>query len=133
VGGGEVIVADTHAWIWWLSDPQRLSARARASLEEADRIGVSAISLWEVSMLVASGRIEVDPGVGTWLRRALAADKIELLPLSVEVSVEGAALLQEMGGDPADWLIVATARQEKARLVTKDARIRRTKQVATVW
>ena len=128
-----MIVLDTHAWIWLAADAKRIPAAARHAIDAADRVGVCAISLWEVAMLVAKGRLEFDRDTRTWLQQALALPRVELLPLTPELAVESAGLPATFPGDPADRLIVAAARLERAVLVTRDARIRGADAVKTVW
>ena len=128
-----MIVLDTHAWIWWISAPRKLSLRARRAVDEAKELAVSAISLWEVAMLVAKSRLELDRDVGLWMRQALAAPGIRLAPLSAEIAVRSTALGRDFHGDPADRLIVATALELNAALVTKDARLRSWEKIVTVW
>ena len=128
-----MIVLDTHAWIWWIASPQKISTHARRAIEEAKELAVSAISLWEVAMLVAKSRLELDRDVGLWMRQALAAPRIRLAPLSVEIAVRSTALGRDFQGDPADRLIVATALELDTALVTKDERIRSWKKAVTVW
>ena len=67
-----MIVLDTHAWIWWRADPGRLSVSAARAIADADRIGVSSISVWELGMLIRRGRISLDRDVAHWVRQALA-------------------------------------------------------------
>jgi PIN domain nuclease of toxin-antitoxin system len=128
-----VIVLDTHAWIWWIASPRKLSAPARRAIEEAGDLAVSAISLWEVAMLVAKSRLELDRDVGLWMRQALAAPRIQLVPLSPEIAVRSTALDRTFHGDPADRLIAATALEVNGALVTKDQRIRSSRKILTVW
>ena len=128
-----MIVPDTHVWVWWAAATQRLPAPARHAIDSADRLGVCAISLWEVAMLVAKRRLEFDRDPLVWLKQALALPRIELLPLSPEEAIAATPLPAAFQGDPADRLIVATTNQHRARLVTRDARIRRFEGVTTVW
>lgn len=128
-----MIVLDTHAWIWWAASSRELSAPARHAIDGADCVGVCAISLWEVAMLVAKGRLEFDRDPLEWMQQALALPRVELLPVTPDVAVEAAALGGEFPGDPADRLIVATALDYGAPLVTRDAKIRRSGVVRTVW
>jgi PIN domain nuclease of toxin-antitoxin system len=127
-----VIVLDTHAWIWWTAEPGKLSKRARAAIEVTDELLVPAISCWEVAMLVAKERLELDRDVLVWIRQALAQPKIELAPLVPEIAVRSAAL-DRFQGDPADRLIVATALHHRAVVASKDERIRECEQVDVVW
>ncbi len=128
-----MIVADTHAWIWWMSGSRKLSARARRELDAAGEVGICAISCWEVAMLAARQRIGLDRDPLTWIKQALAWPRVELVPISAGIAVEAARLAENFPGDPADRLIVAAAMQRRATLVTKDRQIRTAKLVRTVW
>ena len=126
-------VVDTHAWIWWVSEPARLGRTARRTLDGTKRIGVPAICCLEVAALAARGRISLDRPPLEWMNAALALPRVELLPLTPAVAVKAAGLPASFPGDPADRLIVATALLEAATLVTKDGRIRRSSTAETVW
>jgi PIN domain nuclease of toxin-antitoxin system len=126
-----VIVLDTHAWIWTVTDPDKLSPAARRRVAEESTLGVSAISAWEVAMLVAKKRLGLDRGVMEWVRAALAQPGVTLLPLAPEIAVAAAGMT--LHGDPSDRMIVATALQHGADLVTADSHIRRSRVVRTVW
>jgi PIN domain nuclease of toxin-antitoxin system len=128
-----VIVADTHAWLWWASDPDRLSPHARSALDAADRIGVCTISAWEIGMLAGRRRIALDRDVRQWVAHALAAERVEALPLTADVAVAASLLEDGFVGDPADRIIYATARARGALLATKDERLRAFDAAATVW
>ncbi len=127
-----MIVLDTHAWIWWASDPARLGRRSRAAIEAADRIGVPAVCCFEVAAAVARGRIALDRAPLEWLEQALGLPRTELLPLTPAVAVK-ATQLGAFHGDPADRLIVASAMLHGAPLVTRDRNIRGYRPVSTVW
>ncbi len=127
-----MIVLDTHAWIWLASDPGRLGRRARRLLRTDRSRGLAAISCWELAMLAARGRIELDRDPVAWMDDALRAEHIELLPLTPAVAV-ASAQLGEFRGDPADRLIVATALTHGAVLVTRDEAIRDSGLVRTAW
>lgn len=129
-----MIVLDTHVWLWWVAAPDRLSKRARAAIEDATEIGVSAISAWEVAMLERRGRIALDRPASRWVRAALTDPRVVELPLDARVAVEAASLAgDDLPGDPADRFIYATARSRGARLVTRDAALRAHDQQQTVW
>jgi PIN domain nuclease of toxin-antitoxin system len=128
-----VIVLDTHVWLWWQSDPGRLSAAAREAIDGADEIMVSAISAWEVAMLAARGRIALDRPAARWVRAALDADpRVDEAPLTAAIAVRAAAL-DGLPGDPADRFIYATARDRGASLVTRDEALRRHDPARTIW
>jgi PIN domain nuclease of toxin-antitoxin system len=128
-----VIVLDTHAWIWWATDDRRLSAAARRRIEASSRVGVSSISAWELAMLVERGRLKLDRDVLTWVLAALDLPKAELLELTPAIAVRSALPGDGFHGDPADRIIVATALEHRAPLVTRDERIRRHGAVEAVW
>ena len=67
-----MILLDTHAWIWWVSQSPKLSAAAREAIENETKAGVAAISCWEVAMLTDKGRLKLDRDVGLWVEQALA-------------------------------------------------------------
>ena len=127
-----MIVLDTHAWIWLTSDPDRLGTVARRMIRRDRSRGIAAISCWELAMLAARGRIELDRDPVAWMDESLRAGNIELLPLTPAVAVVSAQL-GSFHGDPADRLIVATALTHGASLVTKDERIWKLGLVKTAW
>jgi PIN domain nuclease of toxin-antitoxin system len=128
-----VIVLDTHAWLWWMDSPRKLSRRARAAIETADRVGVSAISCYELGRLVARGRLRLAREVDVWVSQALADSKVQSLPITAEIALDAALFDKPLPGDPADRLIYATARAHGARLVTRDQQLRRFDRASTLW
>lgn len=121
-----VLVLDTHAWVWWLSKPEKLSRRQRSAIERArrrggDRLLVSIISGWEVALLVQGGRLRLPVPLEMWLDQAMSIPGLEVAPLTVPIIAEAARLTGLR--DPADMLIVATALQYGAPLLTNDGRI----------
>lgn len=127
-----MIVLDTHAWIWWTGSPERLSKRARSAIDASNELVVPAICCWEVAMLVAKRRLELDRDVLVWLRQALAQPRIELEPLGPEIAARSASIALAHG-DPADRMILATALHRRAPLISKDERVRASKHVDVVW
>ena len=120
-----MITLDTHAWVWWTIDPDRLSEtqRERITDSEDDIIGISAISCWEVAKLCEYGRLELPVELTEWFRLALEYPGISLLPLTPEIAVESTNLPGSFHRDPSDQIIVATARVNECPLVTSDDRI----------
>jgi PIN domain nuclease of toxin-antitoxin system len=128
-----LIVLDTHAWVWWLSRPERLGRKALRAIDRASRIGVPAICVWEVAMKVKAGKLRLDRPCDVWVDEALAEDRrVEVLALAPTIGVS-AAELPWNHADPADRFIVATARAHAAPLVTADARIHESGLVRCVW
>ena len=120
------LVLDTHAWVWWASKPEKLSRRQRSAIDRARKqssvsLLLSVISGWEVALLVQAGCLRLPVPLETWLQRAMSVPGLEVVPLTVSIIATAAQLT--VLRDPADMLIVATARQHGARLITSDARI----------
>lgn len=129
-----MLVLDTHAWIWWTQDEARLSAAQREAIAraEASGLGVSAISCWEVAKLVERGRLGLPLPLADWLDRALAYPGVQLIELSPAIIAGSVALPGTFHKDPADQLIVATARHLGVPLVTRDEKILAYPHVETV-
>ena len=132
-------VLDTQAWLWSVLDHPRLSRRARAALATVagqERVGIAAISLKEAAWHLAHGRVAVDEAFGPWqlwLRAAAASPQLDILPLTVDVAIESEHLGGSFPPDPADRLIVATARVHDLTLITSDRPIRKSGAVRTLW
>jgi PIN domain nuclease of toxin-antitoxin system len=129
------VLLDTHIWVWWLTPGSPLSRAERDALDTLARerqLCLSAISLWEAQVLHAKRRLELPLSFGEWLSRATDERMISVVPLSVEVVLALGALPPSFHGDPADRLIVATARAHAMPLATHDAAIRRAR-VAKPW
>lgn len=128
-----MIVLDTHAWVWWLTKPNKLGKKAARAVDRADRIGVPAISVWEVATKAQAGKLKFDRPYDLWIDEALTEDpRVELLHLLPRISVD-AVRLSWGHRDPADRFIVATARAHDAVLVTADEEIRGSGLVRCVW
>jgi PIN domain nuclease of toxin-antitoxin system len=120
------LLLDTHAWVWWITRPEKLSRKQRTVIERARRAArepllVSIVSCWEVALLAQRGRLRFSMSADAWLEQATSLPGVELVPLSLP-TISIAARLDRLR-DPADQLIVATALERSARLVTRDARI----------
>ena len=128
-------VLDTHTWIWWLlSDPRMGSAEQRVldELPSWERPILPDISLWEVAMLVAGGRLALDDDLEDWLRVAASPATVQLARLSPEVVVTMNRLPSDFHRDPADRLIVSTALALRRPLFTCDQKIIDSK-VVPIW
>ncbi len=120
------LLLDTHVWIWLMLGDTRLGQRSRKLLEEAvpdGRLLVSIISVWEVAMLEANGRLNLAADCADWAGEALSAPGVRLAELNPEIAVAGTRLPGKFHGDPADRILVATARETGATLVTADRAI----------
>ncbi|MYD72396.1 MAG: type II toxin-antitoxin system VapC family toxin [Acidobacteria bacterium] len=118
-----MIVLDTHALIWAVDGDPRLGRTARATLDEAggtDGIGVSAITPWEIALLVEKGRLRLGCDAGTWIDSALDLPGVRLLPIEPAIAIDSVRLPGSFHADPADRLILATARYSRAPLLTAD-------------
>lgn len=117
---------DTHIWVWWVVGDERLSPQLVERLDgfpEANRPVISAISLWEVAMLMGLGRLNLKMPIDQWFRHAGNAATIQTWPITTQIAAEVAALPDTFHRDPADRLIVATSRQRNVPLLTMDRRI----------
>ena len=121
-----MILLDTHVLIWAFSDSPRLGTQAKARIDEerrAQRVGISAITPWEVALLVAKRRLELGVDVGEWVNKALRWPGVELCPIDADIAVGSVQLPGNAHDDPADRFLIATARHRAATLVTADAKI----------
>jgi PIN domain nuclease of toxin-antitoxin system len=131
-----VIVLDTHTLVWWASGDPLLSKKARTAIEREQPDGdiiVSSISAWEIAVLVERGKLVLSMDVGRWLSTVAQIDAVHFLPVDVEVATKSVNLPGDFHKDPADRMIVATARKLAVPLVTKDDKIRAYAHVKTIW
>lgn len=127
---------DTHAWVWWVTEDRRLSRRAKAAIAAAladEDLWLSFMSVWEIAKKVEKARLVLDRPLDQWLDDALAPEGLGMWELTRPVLVESCQLPQPFHGDPADQMIVATARRHDAVLITKDEKIARYAHVRTLW
>lgn len=129
-------VLDTHAWVWYVADPGRLSERATATVDSAiasgRRLLVSSISAWEVALLVARGRLRLSIPVSSWISRSEALPFLEFVPVTNAIALRSVGL-PHFHADPADRMIVVTAIEKGACVVTRDQKILGCDQVDSVW
>ena len=129
------VLLDTHMWIWWLLPDSPLSSAERNALDaEATEGGLclSPISMWEAQVLHVKGRLKLDVPFAVWLREAASDAVVTLLPIDIHVIAALDALPASVHGDPADRLIIATARAHAVPLATRDAAIRRSRAMK-IW
>jgi PIN domain nuclease of toxin-antitoxin system len=119
------LLLDTHTWIW-LMEGKELNLSVQKIINDAAKeksINIAAISTWEIAMLVSKGKVKLEKPLLAWIQDSLALPGLALKPLTPEVSVESTALPEGFHGDPADRLIVATARIYQLTLLTRDQKI----------
>lgn len=136
MGGAVVTVLDTQAWLWWLHDPGRLSTDARARIESAVSKGdarLSAISVWEVAVKTALGKLALPMPMEAWFAQAARYPGIVIEAVGPLDAIASTLLPGDFHKDPADRLIVALARRLGAPLVTSDEKIRDYAHVSTIW
>ena len=136
LGGFEVIVLDTHVWIWFVSDPAQISPQANETIESAmnkNEILISSISTWEIALLVQKNRLKLTTDVVDWVSHSEKLPFISFLPIDNSIALKSAHLPQPFHEDPADPFIVATAREERATILTKDPRILEYRHVRSLW
>ncbi len=126
---------DTHTWIWCNVNPQRLSSRVKKLIIEREYsvLLLSAISVWEFYKLIEKGRLAISISPLEWLNIALDLAGLELVPLTPLISYKSTTLDQPFHNDPADQIIVATAKVENAIIVTSDKRIQDYPHIRTIW
>jgi PIN domain nuclease of toxin-antitoxin system len=124
MGSAAMIILDTHIWIWWADNNPRLTQQHREWIQQyqSQGLGVSMISCWEVAKLVENNRLALSLAVDEWLTAALAYPGVQLLNLTIPIIVESTKLTG-FHRDPADQLIVATAKIYGCPLLTADAKI----------
>ncbi len=126
---------DTHVWIWWmLGDPglSRAERNALDTLPAEIRPVISDISLWEFATLVDLGRIQINGSVENWLQIATSPATVRIQPITPGIVAEMNRLPSAFHRDPADRLIVATARYLKLPLATMDRKMRKAR-LAPLW
>jgi PIN domain nuclease of toxin-antitoxin system len=131
-----MIVLDTHILLWWI-EGTGLSKHARAAIEQEmeneGEIVISAISAWETMLLVKKGRLRMAMDIAGWFDKVRRINCVRFVPLDHKIAMAAADLPGEFHNDPADRMIVATARSLSAPLVTKDERIQNYEHVKTIW
>jgi PIN domain nuclease of toxin-antitoxin system len=125
LGGEPVILLDTHIWYWWVGESPRLHAKHRELIEShrQEGLGLSIISLWEVAKKNQLGKLELDRPLEEWVDAALKFPNLVLLPLTREIVLDATALPDGFRSDPADELIIATARVLSLPLLTAESKI----------
>lgn len=127
---------DTHTWIWWNMNPTKLSIKAHdliSNPSKYEELLISAISLWEFSKLVEKNRISISCDPEKWMWEALDIPGLQLVPLTPTIAVRSTTLPGKFHDDPADQIIVATARDEGITIITADRLIQNYEHVKCFW
>ena len=120
------LLLDTHVWIWFMLANPELAISGRNVINRAAASGqlrVAAISVWEAALLASRGRVALGRPLAQWITEAVSAPGLSIEPLLPQVAAEASSLPDAFHRDPADQLIVATARVTNATLMTRDRRI----------
>ena len=131
-----MIVLDTQVWLWWVHDVSQLSTRAARAIEQAEKtdgLRVSVISVWEIAVKSALGKLELSMEMDEWFRLAKSYPNLVVEPVSAQDAISSARLPGNFHKDPADRIIVAMSRRYGANLVTSDGLIRAYPHVTTIW
>ena len=132
-----MIVLDTHVLLWWVNGSDLLSTAAenaiRETLTQGSEIIVSTICAWEVSMLINKGRLILSMDVESWFDEVTQIDGVRFIPVDNEIAIKSTVLPGVFHKDPADRMIVATARKLAVPLVTADQKIQNYEHVKTIW
>ena len=128
-----MILLDTHIWVWWGQGDERLTTRHKSLLYtyQSDGLGISLYSCWEVAKLVEYKRLTLPCSIEQWFEKALAYSGCQLLALTLPIIIESTKLT-DFHKDPADQLIVATAKILEILLLTADQKILRYDGVTTL-
>ena len=120
------LLLDTHVWVWFMLANAELAVSGRNAINRAAASGqlrIAAISVWEAALLASRGRVALGRPLAQWITEAVSAPGLSIEPLLPQVAVEACSLPEAFHRDPADRLIVATARVANATLMTRDQRI----------
>jgi len=130
------VVLDTHAWIWWVNGSQEISEIALGHIERAVRnksVFLSAISVWEVALLVERKRLRLTMDIQDWIAQTEALPFVKIVSVDVAIALKSVQLPGEFHKDPADRIIVATALRIGIPIVSKDEKIQSYPYVKTLW
>jgi PIN domain nuclease of toxin-antitoxin system len=120
------LILDTHVWIWLMGGEPIFNSSFLKVVDHNQshhNILISAISIWEVGMLVEKKRLELEMDCLDWIEQSLSSPGIKLSPLSPRIAIQSTRLPGNAHGDPADRILIATAHEEGAVLVTCDQKL----------
>lgn len=131
-----MILLDTHVLIWWITDDKNLPSAVRQRLQDhkkSGEIAVSSMTFWEIALLYKKGRLQLAYDVQSWVDRVTALPFLKIVDPNHHILVKSVLLPEPFYADPADRIIVSTAMDQGATLITKDDKIRNYRRVETFW
>ncbi len=132
-----MVVIDTHILIWFVNGSDQLSKIAQDTINQTlasdDEIIISSISTWEISMLINKNRLVLSMDIESWLNNIENIQGFRFASVDNEIAFKSTELPGEFHKDPADRMIVATARKLAVPLITADQKIRQYKHITTIW
>jgi len=132
-----MIVLDTHVLVWWIDSPTKLSPKVQKLIEKTikkeEKIIVSSISIWEISLLVKKGKLGFAIDINSWLQRVESMSFVQFIPVDNQIAAKSVNLSGEFHDDPADRIIIATALNVGATLITSDRKILNYPHVQSLW
>lgn len=131
-----MIVLDTHVWLWWLHEPEKLSAQAQILIDQEqqpNRLRVSAISVWEIAVKVGLGKLGLPMKINQWYEQASTYPSLSIESVTPQDAIASTQLPGTFHKDPADRIIVALARRYNVPLITCDDKILAYLYVESVW
>lgn len=131
-----MIILDTHALLWFIGNPNKLSKKAQQEITKTikkDKILVSSITIWEICLLVERGRLELTIEIENWVRKVEGLPYLQFIPVDNDIAARSVFLPKPIHSDPADRIIIATAFNTGATIITGDRLIRRYPHVKSIW
>ena len=132
-----MIAIDTHVLVWFVSNPEKLSKKAlntiNKEIKNGESILVSSISIWEIYMLIKKGRLSLSLDLDIWLHRIEQLPFMQFISIDNKIASKSVTLPETLHSDPADRIIIATAREYGVKLVTSDKKILSYKHVQSLW
>jgi len=131
-----MIIIDTHVLLWWINDQNKLSEKAVNIInEQIDKgvILVSSISIWEICLLIKKDKISLNLDLDRWIEKVEKLPFLRFIPVNNQIAQKSVNLPGVFHSDPADRIMVATAREKGAVFITSDEKIRKYQHVQTIW
>ena len=131
-----MIVLDTHVLVWWVSDPDKVSKRVQKVINAEVKTGqilVSSISVWEIYLLVKKRKLGFSIDIDSWMQKLESMAFLEFVPVDNRIAAKAVMLPDPLHSDPADRIIIATAREVGAQLATSDKKILSYRHVRSIW